>query len=177
MIVVGEVKEITAAHGTTRIVLRQVADMGLLIDPALAGRFHDKFAGELALWQSQPDEGHLMLAGSIARRKEGTFELIDVALMPVTDEWLPYESSEERSLIAKAVREQRRFVKGMRLDLDAARPIASLLLRDTGDDATPIQICSFDAPTRKQADDGTEICLWSEGDPLPPRSRFRRAEQ
>ena len=114
--------------------------MPFVMDPDMARRFHKRFAGELALWQAQGNQGHLVVAGSFARRRQGTFDLIEVALMPVTGEWLPYESSDEQYLIAKTVAEKRRFVKGMRVNLDASAPIASLVLKDTGEDATAIHI-------------------------------------
>jgi hypothetical protein len=111
MVVVGEIKEIVAAHGAERIVLRHVGDMPFVMDQDMARRFHKRFAGELALWQAQhggkAEQDHLVIAGSFARRREGTFDLIEVALMPVTPEWLPYETSDERYLIAKAVAEKR----------------------------------------------------------------------
>jgi hypothetical protein len=62
--------------------------MPFVMDPDMARRFHKRFAGELALWQAQhggkAEQDHLVLAGSFARRREGTFDLIEVALMPVT---------------------------------------------------------------------------------------------
>ena len=122
MVVVGEIKEIA------------------VMDQDMARRFHKRFAGELALWQAQGNQGHLVVAGSFARRRQGTFDLIEVALMPVTGEWLPYESSDEQYLIAKAVAEKRRFVKGMRVNLDVDTPIASLVLKDTGEEACAVHI-------------------------------------
>jgi hypothetical protein len=71
--------------------------------------------------------------------------------MPVTAEWLPYESSDERYLIAKAVAEKRRFVKGLRVNLDADTPIASLVLKDTGEDACAIHIHDGDTECQRTA--------------------------
>ena len=108
MVVVGEIKEIVPAHGAEKIVLRHVGDMPFVMDQDMARRFHKRFAGELALWQAQDGpngkSGRLVLAGSFARRREGTFDLIEVALMPMTPEWLPYETSDERYLVGKASR-------------------------------------------------------------------------
>ena len=80
MVVVGEIKEIVPVHGAEKIVLRHVGDMPFVMDQDMARRFHKRFAGELALWQAQDGPngkcGHLVLAGSFARRREGTFDLI-----------------------------------------------------------------------------------------------------
>lgn len=186
MVVVGEIKEIVAAHGAERIVLRHVGDMPFVMDPDMARRFHKRFAGELALWQAQHggkgEQDHLVIAGSFARRREGTFDLIEVALMPVTAEWLPYETSDERYLIAKAVAEKRRFVKGLRVNLDADTPIASLVLKDTGEHACAVHIHDRDNEVAEPleallAGQGVAHQFWKEGEPLPARvTRPRRWE-
>ena len=186
MVVVGEIKEILAAHGAERIVLRHVGDMPFVMDPDMARRFHKRFAGELALWQAQHggkgEQDHLVIAGSFARRREGTFDLIEVALMPVTAEWLPYETSDERYLIAKAVAEKRRFVKGLRVNLDADTPIASLVLKDTGEDACAVHIHDRDNEVAEPLEallsgQGVAHQFWKEGEPLPARvTRPRRWE-
>ncbi len=184
MVVVGEIKEIVAAHGAERIVLRHVGDMPFVMDPDMARRFHKRFAGELALWQAQHggkgEQDHLVIAGSFARRREGTFDLIEVALMPVTPEWLPYETSDERYLLAKAVAEKRRFVKGLRVNLDVDTPIASLVLKDTGEEACAVHIHDRDNEVAEPleallAGQGVAHRFWKEGEPLPARvSRARR---
>lgn len=186
MVVVGEIKEIVAAHGAERIVLRHVGDMPFVMDPDMARRFHRRFAGELALWQAQhggkSEQDHLVLAGSFARRREGTFDLIEVALMPVTPEWLPYETSDERYLVAKAVAEKRRFVKGLRVNLDVDTPIASLVLKDTGEEACAVHIHDRDNEVAEPleallAGQGVAHRFWKEGEPLPARvTRLRRWE-
>lgn len=174
MVVLAEVKEVVPAHGAERIVLKHVGDMPFVLDPDMARRFHKRFAGELALWQAQARSGHLIIAGSFARRRQGTFDLIEVALMPVTAEWMPYESSDERYLIAKAVAEKRRFVKGLRVNLDAEVPIASMVLKDTGEEASAIHIHDREQEVPEPlkvllAGQGVAHVLWKEGEPLPPR--------
>jgi hypothetical protein len=184
MVVVGEIKEIVSAHGAERIVLRHVGDMPFVMDQDMARRFHKRFAGELALWQAQHgakgEQDHLVIAGSFARRREGTFDLIEVALMPVTPDWLPYETSDERYLLAKAVAEKRRFVKGLRVNLDVDTPIASLVLKDTGEEACAVHIHDRDNEVAEPleallAGQGVAHRFWKEGEPLPARvSRVRR---
>ena len=106
MVVVGEIKKLVSAHGAEKIVLRHVGDMPFVMAPDMTRRFHKRFAGELALWEAQGGPrgsgGRPVMAGSFARRREGTFDFIEVALMPVTPEWLPDETSDERYLIAAA---------------------------------------------------------------------------
>jgi hypothetical protein len=153
--------------------------MPFVMDPDMARRFHKRFAGELALWQAQDNardsDGHLVIAGSFARRRQGTFDLIEVALMPVTGEWMPYETSDERYLIARAVADKRRFVKGLRVNLDTETPIASLVLKDTGEQATAIHIHDRDHEAGEPleallASEGVDHVFWKEGEALPQRA-------
>lgn len=176
--VVGEIKEIVPAHGAEKIVLRHVGDMPFVMDQDMARRFHKRFAGELALWQAQEGPngkgGQLVLAGSFARHREGTFDLIEVALTPATGAWLPYETGDERYLVGKAVAEKRRFVKGLRVNLDTDTPIASLVLKDTGEEASAIHIHDRDSEVAEPleallAGQGVAHLLWKEGEPLPAR--------
>ena len=120
MIVVGEVKTIGPSRYGEAIGLKHLADWPLYIDTDAAKRFHRRFATEEDLWRSAAeDDGHLILAASFALRASGSAEMFDIALMPVTREWLPYENATERELLRVAVTERRSFVKGLRVDLEA----------------------------------------------------------
>ena len=118
IVVVGEIKEIVASHGAERIVMRHVGGMTFVMDQDMARQFHKRFADELALWLAQHgakgEQDHLVLAGWFSRRRGDTFNLIEVALMPVSPEWLPYETSDERYPLANAVAKKCRFVKALR---------------------------------------------------------------
>ena len=105
----------------------------------------------------------------------GLPEICDVALMPVSAEWLPYESMVERQLLRQAVEDQRHLVKALRVDLPRERPIASLLLTDsvppcamhvhcaTGDDEHDA------ARALVMTVPGVTHAEWTPGSPLPGR--------
>jgi hypothetical protein len=63
------------------------------MDEDMARRFHKRFAVEEELWRSDDHEGHLVIAGSFSIGRSGLPQLIEITLMPVTREWLPYEGS------------------------------------------------------------------------------------
>ena len=70
--------------------------------------------------------------------------------------------------------EKRRFVKGLRVNLDADTPIASLVLKDTGEEASAIHIHDRDNEVAEPleallAGQGVAHLLWKEGEPLPAR--------
>ncbi|MBK9005267.1 MAG: DUF1173 family protein [Sphingomonadales bacterium] len=175
MIVIAEVKERKAFEDRLRIVFKHVGDMRFVLDPDMAKRFNKRFEGDLNLWASDDlRESHLILAGSFCRRPEGTYDLIEVALMPVTRQWLPYESSEELELIEKAVREKRRFVKGLRVNLERTVPIASLVLKDMGERAVAVHIHdekieAGEALAALLDEQSVDHYLWWEGEDLPKR--------
>ena len=176
MIVVGEVKTITPSPRGERIQLRHLGTFGLSMDPEMTKRFYKRFENELALWQADADHGHLIIAANFSMNAAGLPEICDVALMPVSAEWLPYESMVERQLLRQAVEDQRHFVKALRVDLPRERPIASLLLTDsvppcamhvhcaTGDDEHDA------ARALVMTVPGVTHAEWTPGSPLPGRS-------
>lgn len=180
MIVIGEVKTIGQSRYGEAIGLRHLADWPLYMDTDTAKRFHRRFAAEEHLWRSSAgDDGHLIIAASFSLRKSGAAELFDIALMPVTREWLPYENTSERELIRLAVVHHRQFVKGLRVDLEATRPIASITLTDTTPLATAVHVAPDDGAAAADGDNevhsaflatgGVDHCRWSLGTELPGR--------
>ena len=183
MIVVGEVKTIGQSRYGETIGLKHLADWPLYMDTDTAKRFHRRFAAEEDLWRSSAeDDGHLILAASFSLRQSGSAEMFDIALMPVTREWLPYENTTERELLRVAVTERRSFVKGMRVDLEASRPIANITLTDTAPQAIAVHLAADDETEAAEvayvallATAWVDHCSWRPGMPLPePRTPGRQ---
>lgn len=181
MVIIGEVKAIEPARFGEKIVIRHLPDWPFLMDEEMARRFHRRFAVEEELWRSQGDDGHLVIAASFSIGASGLPQLFEVSVVPMTPQWLPYESLDERTLVAKAVGDQRRFVKGLRFNLGKEKPIASVTLTDTGSEASAIYV------ERVNGEDGYEEALdllmktqgvahatWHPGAKLPPVSSVRR---
>ncbi|KAJ8136231.1 hypothetical protein OY671_010556, partial [Metschnikowia pulcherrima] len=96
------------------------------------------------------------------------------AVMPVSREWLPYESVEDSASVTKAVSDRRRFVKGSRYNLVSGTPIASSTSTDTGSEATAIHLARAlpdpaydDAVAVSMKTIGVTHRAWRSGDPLP----------
>jgi len=178
MIVIGEVKDISSSQFGEKISLKHLPDWPLFMDADMAKRFHKRFAGDEELWQSTGDAGHLILAASFCLKRSGLAEIIEVALMPVTAEWLPYESIDEQALVRHAIEHRRHFVKGMRVDLDLGNPIANIMLTDTAPLATAVYLhgaspeqATDPALERLMAVRGVEHTLWAPGRSLPDPGR------
>ena len=174
MILVGEVKSIEKARFGEKMLIKHLPEWPFLIDEDMARRFHNRFAVEEALWQSDTEGGHLMMAASFSISASGLPQLYELSVMPVTRDWLPYEGLEERALLMKSVESRRRFVKGMRVNLPASRPIASLTFTDTPQEATAIYLTrNLPDPAYDKAladlmrTQGVRHVTWRTGDDLP----------
>lgn len=176
MIVVGEITAIKPARYGEAMALKHLADWPFMMDEDMARRFHRRFAVEEQLWQAEGAAGHLVMAASFAVNAAGLPQLFEVSVLPMTPQWMPYETLDERALIEKAVAEDRRFVKGLRFNLDLDKPIASLTLVDTGPQATAVYLArNLPDPSYDEAmavlhqTAGVRHVVWRPGDKLPPR--------
>jgi len=75
--------------------------------------------------------GHLMICATFELDRSERARARFITFMPVGANWIPYENREERSLVARCVEAERRFIKGMRMNYASTRPIANLILIDT----------------------------------------------
>ncbi|MDR8956405.1 hypothetical protein FEP76_04924 [Burkholderia multivorans] len=53
--------------------------------------------------------------------------------MLVNENWIPFESIDERMLVDNLTNQKRRFVKGLRYNLPSTNPLASVVLSDTAE--------------------------------------------
>ncbi len=173
MVVVGEIKSLEATRYGERLMLKHLPDLPFFMEEDMARRFNRTYSEELQLWRSHEKEDHLIMAASFSINAKGTPQLFEISVMPVTREWLPYESLDERSLLAKAVGEMRAFVKGLRYNLQESKPIASITLQDTGAQATAIHLArnmpdpAYDEEVAElMRTPGLAHAVWRPGEPL-----------
>lgn len=175
MIVVGEVKAIEPSRYGYKIVMKHLADMPFMVNDDLHKRMAKRFADEIELWNSI-DSAHLVMVGTFGLGPTGVASLEELALMVVTQEWLPIESVFELDLLATLVEQQRHFTKGMRYNLASSRPLATAVLQDT----KPTSAALYVIPPTAEADygaalqdlvAGSELVAWfwrAGEDPCPP---------
>lgn len=128
-IVIGEIAEVTAARYGKKMVLKRAPDFFFMINDDL-NRKLKVFKDELSLWNAFP-EIHLMTIATFSVDRTGVAHIEEMALMVTTEHWIPFTSVDEKNLIESLVGSQRRFVKGLRYNLAASKPLASVILNDT----------------------------------------------
>ncbi|SEB26308.1 DUF1173 domain-containing protein [Variovorax sp. YR216] len=139
MIVVGEVKELAPSRYGHKIVFKHLPDWHFMMNDDLHKRLRKRFETELGLWDAMPDT-HLVAIGTFGVGHTGVASLEEVALMTVTEGWIPFESSYDKTVIDAMAGAHRRFSKALRYNLPANRPLASLVATDTSPQPTAMYV-------------------------------------
>lgn len=103
----------------------------------LWGRVCKRFPRAIAAWQNNQ---RIMAIAELDLKKDGKYaDVVDVALMPVTANWIPFDSMFELTVADKLTSEDRGFMKPLRFDADEDVVFPDFILRDTGAD-TPLEV-------------------------------------
>lgn len=143
MIFIGCVKKIDHGRYGQRLFLRHL-DTPLLMADDMAKKVERRFASELGLWGAL-DETELMFIGTVSQHQSGSLNLETVCLVNVNAGWLPFESAHEHALLEHMGGVGRRFIKGLRYNLPKSKPLASVVLQDTGNVPTAVYLVPGDA--------------------------------
>lgn len=130
MLLIGEVKEIAPSRYGFKIVMKHVPDYTFLLTEELHKKLFKRFQGEIDLSSADDGKSHLVAIATFSIGSTGIASIEEIALMPVSENWIPIENSYEKMLIDVLTRENRRFVKGLRYNLAENRPLASVVLAD-----------------------------------------------
>jgi hypothetical protein len=180
MLLVGEVKEVVPARFGCKAVVKHLPDQAFALDEALYRRVGRRFGPELALWGTA-DGLHMVIIATFGLATGGIPTILELSLMPVTEQWLPVEDGFERQLVERLVGERRSFVKGLRYNLGGAAEFASAVLTDCGTPAPLLFIVpgsSGEAPSRTL--EWVPLWKWdpsAEGPPPLPLQRCWQAQE
>lgn len=130
MLVVAEVKDIAPSRFGHKIVFKHVPDCPFMVPDDLHRRLQKAFDIELALWEAI-EHTHLMAIGTFAVTTSGIPTLEQLALMVVTDSWIPFESVFDKTLIDAFIAKGRPFRKSLRYNMIATKPLATVVALDT----------------------------------------------
>lgn len=139
MLVIGEVKEIAQSRYGHKIVFKHLPDCHFMMNDDLHKRLLKRFDVELGLWDALEDS-HLIAIGTFSVGNTGIASIEEVALMSVTENWIPFESTFDKMVIDSMTRASRRFMKGMRYNLPSSRPLACVVASDTQPEPTAMYI-------------------------------------
>ena len=128
MILLGEAKDISPARTGHRLVVKHMPDFPFMLDDELQRRLRARFESELMLW-SADEASHLMAIATFGLTPTGLAVIEEMALMVVSENWIPYDSVYEKSLVDALVKLNARSVKGLRYSLLAERPSAAAMLQ------------------------------------------------
>lgn len=172
-IAIGEIKQVDTARYGKKIILKHAADFPFILSADLNKRLEKVYKDEVGLWNAF-EEIHLIMIATFSVASTGVATIEEMALMLVNEQWIPFSSLDERSLLDSLVTSGRRFVKGLRYNLPSNRPLASVILSDTPDKQTAVYMVPGNASEAYMAalgelldNDRLHHCQWLAGDTMP----------
>lgn len=131
---IGEVKEILPARYGKKMYLKHMSDTALMLNEDIYNRLKKRFDSEFAMWNAV--EGtRLITIFTLGMSDAGVATVEEIAVMNVTDSWIPFENLSEKMVIDAMTNAGMRFTKCLRYNLQSTKPLASFVV--TGNDAIP----------------------------------------
>lgn len=127
MVLVGEVKEFAHARSGTNLVVKHMPGFPFIVDEGLYRRLQARFDSEIALW-SADKASHLIAIATFGLNTAGLAVIEEIALMVVSENWIPFESAYDKKLVDTLARAGEQSTKGLRYSLPVDQPIAAAML-------------------------------------------------
>lgn len=121
MLLVGEVKEFPEARSGRKVVIRHLPDFPLTLEDAAWRRLSKRYEVELELWEAT-ENAHLVAIATFGISSAGVSFIDEIALMVVTENWIPFETVDELRLLSRLAGLRRKSVKGLRFNLGRDQP-------------------------------------------------------
>ncbi|MCZ8056633.1 MAG: DUF1173 family protein [Microcystis sp. LE19-12.2C] len=147
-IVIAEYKSHEKGRVGFRFTFKHLPEHPFYADADLAARFERAFEPWLHLADVVPGI-HLMVLATFTMARAGYPSLVEIALMPTSDTWIPFETLRDKTLLSELTAERRRFLKPMRFNLSKSASLPSLLLTDAG--PHPVRLY-LDPPAKSEED-------------------------
>ncbi len=130
MLLVGELKELGDARFGKKMVIKHMPDCHFMMNEDIYKRFLKRYTNEMALW-SGIENSHLLVIGTFSVSGNGIATIEEASVMLVDENWIPFENIDEKMLIEQLIKDERKFVKGLRYNLASSKVLASAVLSDT----------------------------------------------
>ncbi|MBY3101294.1 DUF1173 domain-containing protein [Rhizobium laguerreae] len=141
MVLIGEIKDFSDARNGRQVVIKHMPGFRLFLDDPAWRLLRRRFETELMLWQAS-DTPHLMAIMTIGGSPAGITTIHEIALMVVTEQWLPIENAFEQRLVERIARSPAKSVKGLRFNLARSQPLANATLLE----ASPLPCALYIVP-------------------------------
>jgi hypothetical protein len=126
MLLVGEVKEFAPVRSGVSLIVKHMPGFPFIVDDWLYRRIQARFGGEIALW-SADEASHLICIATFGLNAAGLAIIEEIALMVVSENWIPYESAYDKKLVDALASVREQSTKGLRYNLTFDRPIAAAM--------------------------------------------------
>ena len=174
LLLIGEVKEIAPARFGHKLVIRHLPKFPFMLDEDIHRRMAAKFAPELSLWSALPD-GRLIAIATFSLDHAGVAQIDAIAAIAVNENWIPVEHSYDAALLDALTRRRASYLKGLRYNLPAKQPLASVVLREDGAAPVAMYIVPPDADETYRAavaelaeKSGMASWIWAAGEASMP---------
>jgi len=127
MVLVGEVKEFAPVRSGVNLVVKHMPGFPLILDERLHRRLQARFESEITLW-SADDASHLIAVATFGLNAAGLAIIEEIALMVVSENWIPYESAYEKKTVDGLARVREQSTKGLRYNMPLDQPMAAAML-------------------------------------------------
>jgi hypothetical protein len=182
MLLIGEAKEIGPARYGFSVVMKHVPDLSFAIDGHLYRRLVRRFETDLTLWSASQD-CHMVIIATFAVAVSGAPIIIELSMMPVTRNWLPFANQSEQLLLELLVQGGRSFVKVLRYNLVETVQVAAAVLTDCSGSPEPLFVTTADQEISPQFPPGAipthSPWTWNssnEAMPALPQKQARRRQ-
>lgn len=129
LILIGEVKEVKESRYGYKMVIKHVPDAHFMMQKDLHDRMMKRFVHEIELGEVS-DQSKLIVIGTFSVSSAGVPTLEEAALINVDDNWIPFENVFEYQALQSLVKGKRRFVKGLRYNMQQSKPLATAIITD-----------------------------------------------
>ena len=113
-----------------KLVVKHLPDHPFLLSEGLHRRMTARFEREITLWDAVAG-AHLIVIATFGVGPDGVTAVEELALIVVTETWIPIEHIYDANLVNALTDQRRRFIKALRYNLPPSRPLAAAVLSDT----------------------------------------------
>lgn len=172
MILLAEYKEIETQRFGSAMIVKHLPQMKFFMNEKFETHLRKKFAQTMELAALNHD--HILVVGTISCNPQGVFHLEAACLLNLNKHWIPYETNYEYQLLEKLHSENRRYLKGLRYNLNSSKGLASAVLIDTGSESTALFIKTqenaedTEAIAERMANDKSmKVWIWNSSEAIP----------